>query len=89
VGGGSTDMGNVSYAVPAIHPSFGLDSPDAGNHTPGFTAAAATEEAHAETLRAAKALALTALDAYANEAVLADAKREFEERRLAAAAAGD
>jgi len=81
VGGGSTDMGNVSYAVPSIHPSFGLTSPDAGNHTPGFTAAAGSEEGHADMLRAAKALALTALDAYADEAVLVEAKREFAARQ--------
>ena len=77
-GGFSTDMGNVSYAVPSIHPMFRIPvTPGAGNHTPGFTACAATDEAHAATLRASKALAMTALDLYANPDVLAAAKAEF------------
>ena len=35
----STDMGNVSYEVPSIHPGFHIGS-DVGNHTRGFTAVA-------------------------------------------------
>jgi amidohydrolase len=79
LGGGSTDMGNVTYVVPGIHPSFGIEA-EAANHTPGFTAAAATESAHEETLRAAKALALTALDLYSDEAKIAAAKSELADR---------
>ena len=59
--GASSDMGNVSHVVPAIQPSYAIPC-EAGNHNPGFTAAAATPEAHAAALRAAKALAMTALD---------------------------
>ena len=72
----STDMGNVSYAVPAIHPMFGIPSM-AGNHTPGFTDAAATPEAHQATIRASKALAMTALDLYLRPELMAAAKAEF------------
>ena len=72
----STDMGNVSQALPSLHPGFKIPS-EAGNHNAGFTAAAATEEAHTLAMRAAKALALTALDAYLDPAVLEAAKREF------------
>ena len=36
---GSTDMGNVSYEVPSIHPMFYIGS-DEFNHTRGFTVAA-------------------------------------------------
>lgn len=75
----STDMGNVSQAVPSLHPGFRIPS-EAGNHNAGFTAAAATDEAHALTMRAAKALALTAFDAYLDPAVLEQAKRELAER---------
>ena len=35
---GSTDMGNVSYEVPSIHPCFYIGT-DAVNHTRGFTVA--------------------------------------------------
>lgn len=80
IAGASTDMGNISYAVPSIHPSFGIPT-DAVNHTPGFTASAATPEAHRRMLRAAKALALTAIDLYGNPEMLASAKREFAEHQ--------
>ncbi|MDE2967421.1 MAG: peptidase dimerization domain-containing protein [Chloroflexota bacterium] len=58
---GSTDMGNVSHVVPAIHPMY-LIPHESGNHTAQFTAAAATEEGHMLTLKASQAMALTALD---------------------------
>jgi len=35
----STDMGNVSYVTPSIHPILGIDSAPAVNHQPEFTAA--------------------------------------------------
>jgi amidohydrolase len=74
--GGSTDMGDVSYVVPSIHPMFAIPTED-GNHTPGFTAAAATPEAHAAAMRAAKAMAMTALDIFGRPDVLDAAKAEF------------
>jgi amidohydrolase len=74
--GASTDMGNVSYVVPSIHPMFGIPT-EAANHTPGFTAAAASPEAHRAMLRASTALALTALDCYLKPALLETAKEEF------------
>jgi amidohydrolase len=74
--GASTDMGNVSYVVPSIHPMFGIPT-EAANHTPGFTAAAATPEAHRAMLRASTALALTALDCYLKPGLLETAKEEF------------
>ncbi len=76
IAGASTDMGNISQAIPSIHPSFGIPT-EAVNHTSGFTASAATPEAHRRMLRASKALALTALDLYADPALLAAAKAEF------------
>jgi metal-dependent amidase/aminoacylase/carboxypeptidase family protein len=41
--GGSTDMGNVSYLVPSIHPMFYIGS-DALNHTREFTVATGISE---------------------------------------------
>lgn len=55
---GSTDFGNVSYEVPAIHPIYAIPTlPGQGNHTRGFTKAASTEEAHNLTLKSAKGIA--------------------------------
>lgn len=74
--GGSTDMGDVSYVVPSIHPMFAIPT-TSGNHTPGFTEAAATPEAHRCAMRAATCMALTALDAFATQAILDAVHTEF------------
>ena len=78
--GGSTDMGDVSYTVPSIHPMFAIPT-EAGNHTAGFTAAAATQAAHDAAMRTAKSLAMTALDLVATPELLDSMKREFAEMR--------
>jgi len=77
-GGPSTDMGNVSHVVPSIHPNFAIPT-EAGNHTPGFTAAAATPEAHVAMRTAATALAMTALDLYLRPELLDAARKDFLE----------
>jgi hypothetical protein len=59
---GSTDMGNISLAMPAIHPMIGIDSLPAVNHQPEFTAAAATPSADKAVYDGALAMAWTAID---------------------------
>jgi amidohydrolase len=59
---GSTDMGNVSRSVPAIHPMVAIDSLPAVNHQPAFTAACVTPAAEKALLEGAIALAWTAID---------------------------
>lgn len=59
----STDMGNVSQQVAAIHPYIGIDSLPAVNHQPEFAAAAMTVAADRAAVEGARALALTLLDA--------------------------
>ncbi len=44
---GSTDMGNVSYVVPSIHPCFNI-GPPVVNHTKEFAAAAGSLRGHCE-----------------------------------------
>jgi amidohydrolase len=58
----STDMGNVSLALPSIHPFVGIDSKGASNHQPEFTAACATPSADRAIADGALALAWTAVD---------------------------
>jgi amidohydrolase len=65
----STDMGNVSQVVAAIHPYIGIDSAPAVNHQREFAAACITPAADAALLDAATALALTVVDAAADPAV--------------------
>ena len=58
----STDMGNVSQVVPAIHPYIGLGCFPAANHQPEFAAHCVGEAANQAIHDGAAALALTALD---------------------------
>ena len=59
----STDMGNVSQALPAIHPYIGIDSLPAVNHQPEFAAATITAAAETAIAQGALALAGTVVDA--------------------------
>jgi amidohydrolase len=58
----STDMGNVSQLVPAIHPYVGIGSLPALNHQPEFAAHCVGGDAERALLDAATTLAWTALD---------------------------
>jgi amidohydrolase len=58
----STDMGNVSQIVPAIHPYIGLGCFPAANHQPDFAAFCVGDAANRAIHDGATALALTALD---------------------------
>ncbi|HEV2249589.1 MAG TPA: M20 family metallopeptidase [Candidatus Limnocylindria bacterium] len=78
---GSTDMGNVSQILPAIHPYIGIAPEGTPGHSTAFRDAAATVAAHESALCAAKALALVAIDALADPSLLARARAEFAERR--------
>jgi amidohydrolase len=59
---GSTDMGNVSMALPSIHPFIGINSLPAVNHQPEFTAHCIKEEADQALHDGALAMAWTAID---------------------------
>lgn len=65
----STDMGNVSYVLPSIHPMIGINSLPAGNHQPEFTAHCATAEADKAVLDGALAMAWTAIDMAGDSAI--------------------
>lgn len=58
----STDMGNVSLAIPSIHPMIGIDSLPAVNHQPEFTAQCVTPAADKALWDGALAMAWTAID---------------------------
>ncbi|HVC47471.1 MAG TPA: M20 family metallopeptidase [Terracidiphilus sp.] len=59
---GSTDMGNVSLAMPAIHPMLGIGSLPAVNHQPEFTAHCITANADKALLDGALAMAWTCVE---------------------------
>jgi amidohydrolase len=58
----STDMANVSLAVPSIHPMLDIDSLPAVNHQPEFAAAAITPPADQALYDGALAMAWTIVD---------------------------
>jgi amidohydrolase len=66
---GSTDMGNVSLAIPSIHPAIGIDSLPAVNHQPEFTAHCASPAADLALRDGAVALAWSAIDCATDDTV--------------------
>ena len=77
-GYGSTDAGNVSHAIPTIHPYIRTAPDGVPGHSREFAEHNATPLARAGMVAAAKALALTALDLLADPAALQSAKEEFQ-----------
>src|SRR5262245_14906640 len=65
----STDMGNISLALPSIHPAIGINSLPAVNHQPEFTAHCVTAAADKALIDGALAMAWTAIDLAADARV--------------------
>jgi amidohydrolase len=74
---GSTDMANVSWAVPAIHPDLSISDRPVVGHTIEFRDAAVLPRADRTVLVAATLVAQTALDLLLNPEACAAAWREF------------
>ena len=66
---GSTDMGNVSLAMPSIHPMIGINSLPAVNHQPEFAAHCVTPDADKALVDGALAMAWTCIDLATNREV--------------------
>ena len=64
---GSTDMGNVSLAMPSIHPMIGINSLPAVNHQPEFAAHCITPAADKALEDGALAMAWTCIDLATNQ----------------------
>jgi amidohydrolase len=74
---GSTDMGNVSYLVPSIHPMIQVSPPHVAIHTEDFVQYARGPEGDAAVLDGAKALALTVADLWLQDGALDGVKAAF------------
>ena len=66
---GSTDMGNVSLAIPSIHPAIGIDSLPAVNHQPEFAAHCVTPAADRALADGSIALAWTVIDCASDDTI--------------------
>ncbi len=78
---GSSDIGNLSRILPAIHPELSICGMDRLPHTPGFAEAARTEDAERVMGIAAKALALTGLEVLTNPDLLKKMQEEFKKHQ--------
>ena len=76
---GSTDLGNVSVRVPAIHPTMAIAPIGVSIHNPEFTRYAAGPEADRGCVDGALGLALTAADLLADEELRAATRKAFED----------
>jgi len=76
---GSTDMGNVSWVCPTIHPDLAIAPEGTPGHSILFRDAAATPLADETTLLAATLVAQTAYELYADPALVQAAWREFRD----------
>ncbi len=74
---GSSDMGNVSVLVPAIHPMVAIATADVMEHSPEFAEAAASEAGNRGLIDGAKAMAMTVVDLIAQPEVMKKVKEEF------------
>jgi len=79
---GSTDMGDISHAMPAIHPTFAIARHGEGScHEDRFIAHADSSRGYDAMIRVAKSLAMTAYDLISDQALMAAAKAEYAERQ--------
>ncbi|MBT3248672.1 MAG: M20 family metallopeptidase [Actinobacteria bacterium] len=74
---GSTDMGNVSYAVPSIHPMIKVAPEETAIHTVDFEQCAGGPQGDQGVIDGAKAMAMTVIDCWTKPEILADAETAF------------
>jgi aminobenzoyl-glutamate utilization protein B len=76
-GGGSTDVGDVSYAVPTVGLRSATWAPGTPAHSWQAVAAGGTEIGTKGMMVAAKTMAMTAIDLFTNPILIQKAKEEF------------
>jgi amidohydrolase len=74
---GSTDMGNVSHEVPAIHPMIGVAPAGIAIHTPEFAEHARSERGDRAVIDGAIGMARTVVDLWSDPALLDAVRDEF------------
>lgn len=77
---GSSDIGNLSQAVPALHPEYAIGGREAVNHSREFLGAVASRRGEKAMVEMTKAMALTVHDLLARPGLMAGVKKEFAAR---------
>jgi metal-dependent amidase/aminoacylase/carboxypeptidase family protein len=74
----STDFGNVTYAMPGIHPMYGINTPHFP-HTAAFAEAAGKDDGFEASLVTAKALIVTGMSVLQDEQFYNQVVEEFKQ----------
>ncbi|MDQ6946530.1 MAG: amidohydrolase [Actinomycetota bacterium] len=74
----STDMGNVSYLVPSIHPMVAVSPPEVSLHSADFAEWAGGPEGDRAVLDGAKAMAMTVVDLWLTPGALGEVRAAFD-----------
>lgn len=77
---GSTDMGDISQLMPAVHAYLSIAPPSVPNHTIDFTGAAGSADGDRAVIDGALAMAQTAADLFADPSLIEKAKAEYQQR---------
>lgn len=76
-GMGSSDIGNLSQVIPAIHPEFAIGKKNVVNHSPEFARAAVSKFGAENMIKMTKVLAMTAADIFYSPEKREAIAREF------------
>jgi amidohydrolase len=79
---GSTDMGNVSYLVPSIHPMIKVAPDGVPIHSLEFARYAGGPEGDQAVIDGAKAMAMTIVDLWTSAELLGKVREDFDRRPL-------
>jgi len=74
---GSSDMGNLSHYLPAVHPWIAISEPNIAGHTVEFREATISDRGRQTLINAAKMLAMTAYDFLTKPELQEQAARDF------------
>jgi amidohydrolase len=74
---GSSDIGNLSQVVPALHPEFAVSEPHIVNHSREFLKAVVSKTGEAAMMKAASALSATVCDLFTDPALVSAVRAEF------------
>ncbi len=80
-GGGSTDVGDVSWLVPVVRLGVTTAPIDTPWHSWAVVACGGMSIGHKGMIQASKALAMTMVDMYDDEKLVEEVKKEFKERK--------
>jgi amidohydrolase len=76
-GGGSTDMGNLSYLVPSIHPMLQVAPHGVSLHSAQFAEFTTSKDADKAVLDGAKIMAMTAIDMWLSDTLSSQVQQAF------------